>query len=526
MRLFLFLFLIVYFSSCNEYRINESLKIFRYNESSNISSLDPAFSKDQASVWVTSQIFNGLVQLDKDLNIIPCISKKWHISEDGLEYLFNLRSDIFFHDHPLFKEGKGRRVIASDFEYSFNRIIDSKTLSPGAWVFSNVKEFSAINDSIFKIKLINPFPAFLGLLSMQYCSVVPKEIVENVNFNLEPIGTGPFFLKIWQDQVKLVLRKNTNYFEYQDNRQLPFLDAVSITFIKDKQSAFLRFLQGKLDFVSGIDASYKDELLTKKGNLRKKYSDKITMQTQPYLNTEYLGFLMDDTASIFHDINIRKSINYGFDRVKMIKYLRNNIGTPALQGFIPDGFSFKNTSNGYFYDPEKSKYYLMKSKYFKDGNKIPITISTTSSYLDLCEFIQHQLSQIGFDVTIDVNPPSTHRQMVAVSNLGFFRGSWIADYPDAENYLSLFYSKNHSPKGPNYTHFSNHLFDSLYVASLSEINDSNRQLMYVKMDQIIIDESAIVPLYYDQVLRFSHKDVLNFYSNPMNSLVLKTVDKL
>jgi ABC-type transport system substrate-binding protein len=145
--------------------------------------------------------------------------------------------------------------------------------------------------------------------------------------------------------------------------------------------------------------------------------------------------------------------------------------------------------------------------------------------LDLCEYIQNELAKLGLEISIDVNPPSTHRQMVATSKLSFFRGSWIADYPDAENYLSLFYSKNFSPNGPNYTHFNNLTFDSLYDISLSEVNDSIRYQYYNLMDQIIIDNAQIVPLYYDNVLRFTQKNINGLASNSINMLNLKYVDK-
>ena len=125
---------------------------------------------------------------------------------------------------------------------------------------------------------------------MQYCSVVPREIVESTDFHSNPIGTGPFKFQLWQKGEKLIFRKNQNYFEYQNEKRLPFLDGVSITFLRDKQAAFLQFVLGNLDFLSGIDASYKDEILSKEGELNSKYEKKIKLFTQNYLNTEYLGF--------------------------------------------------------------------------------------------------------------------------------------------------------------------------------------------------------------------------------------------
>ena len=524
---YLLLVFIVFFISCSETKDISHLQIFKYNEISVINSLDPAFAKDLASVWATSQLFNGLVQLDSNLIVQPSIAKSWTISSDKLEYEFLLKDNVFFHNSEKSNLDFGRKVSAYDFEYSFSRLLDDNIASPGRWVMSNVKGFNAVNDSVFLIKLKSPFPGFLGLLTMQYCSVVPKEIVEATDFHSNPIGTGPFKFQLWQKGEKLIFRKNTNYFESHDGEKLPFLDGISISFLRDKQAAFLQFILGNLDFLSGIDASYKDEILTKDGSLNEKYINKINLSKQNYLNTEYLGFYSKDTLSPTKNLKIRQAINYGFDRQKMLKFLRNNIGSPAVNGFIPKGMpSFSENVIGFNYDKEKSKQLISEVKEMNNGILDPVVLSTNASYLDLCEYIQNELGKNGLEIEINVNPPSTHRQMVATSKLSFFRASWIADYPDGENYLSLFYSKNHSPNGPNYTHFNNKDFDRLYELSLSETIDSTRFNFYNQMDRIIIENAQIVPLYYDNVLRFTQKNIKDLSNYPNNMLNLKRVKKL
>ena len=207
----------------------------------------------------------------------------------------------------------------------------------------------------------------------------------------------------------------------------------------------------------------------------------------------------------------------------MMKYLRNNIGDPAVHGFIPKGLpSFSENIMGYHYNPDKTRQLLVEAGYpYGEGLQV-IKLTTTNDYLDLCEYIQQQLSEFGIKIEIDINTGATYRELVANSKLEFFRGSWIADYPDAENYLALFYSKNHSPNGPNYTQFSNINYDQLYEKSMLEVVDSLRFKIYNKMDQIIIDEAVVVPLYYDEVIRFVNNDIFGFESNPMNLLNLKT----
>lgn len=535
------IFLLLLISACgNRPEELEGKTVFRYNESAGITSLDPAFARNQANIWAVNQLFNGLVQLDSNLLVQPCIAKSWEVSEDGMIYTFTLRNDVYFHDNVCFAEGKGRKVTSEDVVYSLQRLTDPTIASPGAWALSSVSEnagkpdISAPNDSIVVIKMKYPFPPFPGLLGMQYCSVVPREAVEyyGENFRNSPVGTGPFYFKMWKEGVKLVLLRNDNYFEYNGADRLPYLDAVAVSFIIDKQTAFLEFVKGNLDFISGLDASYKDELLTASGMLNPKYNEKIKMHSQPYLNTEYLGFIYDSlnpliNTSALKDVNVRKAINMGFDRKKMIRYLRNNIGEPGTKGMIPAGMPGYNhyKNYGYDYNPSEARRLLAKAG-FPDGKGIgPVVLSTNASYLDICQFIQSELSKIGIELKIDVSPPATLKENIAQSRIPFFRGSWIADYPDAENYLSLFYSGNFTPQGPNYTLYNNPAFDRLFLEASSITHDSLRFEAYTRLDSIIMQDAPVVVLFYDRVLRFTRSGISGLGSNPMNLLVLKHVNK-
>jgi len=502
--------------------------VFRYNEHKNIGSLDPAFSKDLADIWATHQLFNGLVQMDNELNVKPCIAKSWKVTDSAKVYTFTLRDDVLFHEHKLFGENGTRKVTANDFEYSFSRLKDPSIASPGSWVLKKVEAFSAVNDSTFQIQLKQPFPAFLGLLTMKYCSVVPKEIVDHygTDFRAHPIGTGPFKFKRWEENIKLVFRKNKNYFEKDENgEKLPYLEAVSVTFLPDKQSEFLQFAQDNIDFVSGLDASYKDEILTSDGELKALYEDDVNMIRGPYLNTEYLAFFVPTDVRPLQSATIRQAINLGFDRSKMITFLRNGIGTPAYGGFIPKGLPGYNAEIGYAYNPEKAKVLVEKFKEETGIENPEVTLTTTSNYLSFCEYIQREIQKIGITVNVDVIPASSLKDAKANGQLDFFRASWIADYPDAENYLSLYYSNNFAPDGPNYTHFNNEAYDNLYEASYLETDPDKRKSLYTKMDSLVMASAPIVPLFYDEVVRFTRKSISGLGINATNLLELKSVRK-
>ena len=511
-------------SSCEKDSDIEN-NIFKYNEYSNISSLDPAFSSTLRNIWPVNQIFNGLVQLDKNLEIKGDIASSWTISEDKRTYTFKIRQDVYFHNSELFGKNLTRIVNAKDFEYSFNRLIDNKIASPGYWVFNNVKDFKALNDSIFQIELKKEFDPFLGILSMKYCSVVPHEIVTVLGdkFSKKPIGTGPFKFKKWDENVKLVLSKNKNYFEHDSlGQKLPYLDGIAISFIPDKKSEFMELLSGRLDMVSSPENSIIDQIFDYKGDLNPRFSSNYNLLKSPYLNTEYIGFNIQN--KIKKDTLLRYAINSGIDRKKMMQYLRKNIGYPAESGIVPNGLNNSFYLPRYNYDPDLSKKLISIYKSNNDIDEINITIVSDSQYLDILEFIQSELQKIGVQVQIEITPPSILRQGKATGKFDAFRASWIADYPHVENYFSLFYSKNHTPKGPNYTFFSDRNFDELY-----ELIGNKKSISYEKisndLENIIRRYSPIIPLYYDMSVRIVPKNISGLEANAINQLNLKRVVK-
>ncbi|MGB5417910.1 ABC transporter substrate-binding protein, partial [Algibacter sp.] len=502
--------------------------VFRYNEYANINTLDPAFSRTLQDNSVCNQLYNGLVQLDSELNILPSIAKNWTVSEDGKTYTFILRNDVYFHKHELFGKDSTRTVVADDFTYSLNRLRDEKIAAPGSWVLNKVDDFRAVNDSVFEITLTQPFPAFIGLLSMKYCSVIPKEVADfyGTDFRANPIGTGPFKFKRWEENIKLVFRRNNHYFEKdKTGKQLPYLKAVALTFLPDKQSEFLQFAQGNIDYLQSLDASYKDELLTADGKLRAKYAETVDMIRGPFLNTEYLGFYLDSETPEIQSLLIRQAVNYGFDRKKMMIYLRNGIGNPANGGFIPIGLPGHDETIGFSYQPEKAKQLVEQFKKESGITNPEITLVTSSNYLSFCEFIQRELEKTGLKINVDVMPEATLRSARSNGKVDMFRSSWVADYLDAENYLSIFYSKNFAPDGSNYFHFKNKIVDSLYNKSFNITDIENRKHLYTTIDSLAMANAIMVPLFYDEVVRFTQKNVKGLGTNPINLLDLRYVRK-
>ncbi len=530
------LFLLSLFSCGGDKSKNDTRTVFRYNELAGVTSLDPAAARTFEHIWVVNQLFNGLVQMNDALQIEPCIAKSWTISEDGKTYTFSLRGDVFFHGDEAFAGNAARKVTAKDFVYSFSRLYDPK-VSSAMSLLENVDKsrgFEAPNDTTFIINLKESFSPFLGILTMKYFSVVPKEVVEKYgeDFRKHPVGTGPFKFKLWEEGTQLVMLKNENYFETDEGNKLPYLDAVSVSFIKDKETGFMQFMKGDIDMISGLDAFTPGEVLDDRGKLKPFYSDKFNLQTQPYLKTDYLGFLIDDKQPSVKNNPIlkraiRRAINYAIDREKLIKHFRNNLGIPATSGFIPGGLPSFNPQvvKGYTYNPEKARDLLREAGCAGGKNLPEITLYTTETYLEMFEFIQSQLADVNIKIKIEVEKASVLTPAVANNEIPFFRKSWIGDYPDEENFMSLFYSKNFSPNGFNYTHYTNPVFDKMYEQARVSLNDSIKRSLYQKMDQMLMDDAPIVPLYYDEVVRLVSKKTEGLTTNPMNLLNLKKVRK-
>jgi peptide/nickel transport system substrate-binding protein len=506
----------------------DSQKVFRLNVHENINTLDPAYARDIRSIWAMNQIFNGLVRLDHKLAIQPDIATHWEISEDAKTYVFYLRDDAYFHESEIFGDQQTRTVTASDFVYSFDRIRDKTIASPGLWTLESVKSYEAIDDHTLQIELTNPFSPFLGILSMKYLSVLPKELGDDPQstIGVQPIGTGPFYVKAWMQNLKMVLRKHPLYFETDENGdRLPHLESVAITFVPDKQSEFLLFVQGKLDMINSLDSSYKDELLDKKGQLQAKYVDKVKLLRSPYLNTEYIGIYLDAELPEIQSLALRKALNYGLDRNEMIRFLKNNIGRPANKGFIPDGLNDDLNVKGYAYEPEKAKE-LVEQFRNDTGIQTPtLTLATDANYVDLCTYLQNVYQQIGITIKIEVMPQAALREAKSNGKLELFRASWVADYPDPENYLLSYQSDNFSPNGPNYTHFNSNAFDHGYKAVAEELDTDRRNALISRLDQQLVDQAPFILLYYDEVLRFVHPNVEGMIPNPVNMLDLRRVRK-
>ncbi len=527
MRTFQVILLGVLLNGCKSSRENLDKTVFYYNESGSVKSLDPAFSNDLESMWIINQLFDGLVGLDSNLIPQPLIARSWDISNDQKTYQFHLRNNVWFHNYA----GNQRRVMASDFVFSFERIINSELASPGKWIFDaciKAQPFVAINDSTLEIKLEKPQGSFLQLLSTVFANVVLPEAVSASaeNFRTQPIGSGPFEFKYWEPDVAMVLHRNDEYWmRDSEGQSLPYLDAVKIDFVKDVYAEFQGLKSGQYDFMSGLDANFIDELLSPDGQLLGN-QEQLNMFKMPFIKTDYIGFLLDENRhEITQDRDFRKLIYYTTPREEICQ-LRNNLILPANQGFVPptllgkDHFHKNQNSNKNTVDS------LMLVLHQRWGNPLPsVSLTITPEYTDIFEMMQKHWFKLGINIQIQVLQSSTFKDAVAKGKVTMFRKNWLADYADAENFLQIFRRELWSPAGANYTHYFNPQFEKLYNQSSELTNLEERHRYQNDMEEIVLQDYPVIPLYYDQVVHFVNKRIKNWRINGINQIDLTKVKK-
>lgn len=526
--------------------IGEGNKVFRYNQTGGLTSLDPAFARNRANIWATSQMYNGLFHLNENLDAEPELVTHWDLDTlTRTVYTFYLEQGVRFHDNECFEGGRGRSMNAKDFVYSFNRVLKTGT---GRWIFEDkvlrdpttgdISDtcFVAVNDSTLRVYLNEPSPIFLQILAMPYAYVVPQEAVEKYkeDFRSNPVGTGPFMLKKWEERNSLLMVKNPSYWKKDENHNpLPYLDAVQVSFIDDKNQEFLTFSDGKLEFVTSITANSRDQILNKDGSIKEKFAGQFQIDKVPYLNTEYIGFHLegkDEKDNPFLNPDLRRALSYAINREGLVSFLRNSLGTPGNLGIVPEALpSFDKDGlivQGYKYDEKKAQEALKKAGY-PNGEGLPqLTLYTYPSDKEIAEYLQQQWEAIGVTVKIEQNQFSTHQDMVDNGKVQFFRASWLGDYPDAENYLKMFYgdSTNFAPRGINKTHYQNEEFDLLFDIAHEQDNLFDRYDTYKKMDSLMMTEAPVIVLYYDEIIQLKQNYITGFTANAMNDLMLERVD--
>ena len=519
----------LFWASCYTNESPAHSALFTYNASDGVRSLDPGKATDLESMWVVDQLCEGLLELDAALHIQPALAEAWTVSDDGLTYAFRLRSGASFHNGAL--------VTAADVKASFTRLRDADEALPGRGVLSDLLPdgIEGLRKDSLQLHLSRPHPGFPGLLATPQASV-PFQGGYGANPDTEDMGSGPFELKGWIPETAMVLHRNPEYW-MRDSAgvALPYLDGVRIEFNREPGAEFLGFRQGRYDFVSALDPEWASALRQEDGTWKPEWEGKFNVHQVPYLKTDYIGFLVDTLALESEGFaalgpEVRRAMSMLLDRESLVRELRAGEALPA-QGFVPPGMPGfdhwqRSLSPDLRWRPETADSILAAMGI---GVAPPLrrleagTLGTKPDMADLAGALQHIWAGHGIDVAVDIAPSSIDAERVARSQVPMFRKSWLADYPDAENFLSLFMPDRWCPNGPNYTHYANAEVTGLLVRAAAMVPGQEREALLRRAEATVMQDMPVIPLWHDQVMHLVSAQWDGWQVSPTNRLDLRRV---
>jgi len=451
--------------------------------------LDPAFFTDIYAVSVAQQVFDGLVEFDANLNVVPSIAKSWQASYDGLVWTFHLRQGVKFHH--------GREVSADDFVYTFTRLLHPRTASPRAWLFERVqgaKEFlagtaerveglQALDTYTLQITLSQPYAPFISILGMVQAQVVPREEVERIGsaFGRQPVGTGAFRFVNWVAGEEITLEANEEYFEGR-----PFLDRIHYRIITDRQRALAEFEQGSLE----------DTVLLSHQPTPLRSDPRFKFFRKPQLATLFLWLETRDGPLSNH--KVRQAINYAINLEAINTTIRQNRYVQA-RGILPLGMPGYNPDlGGYSYNLARARQLLVEAGH-PEGKDLPTlelwTSVTSATALQEHETIKRDLEQLGLKVELFTAESWQHYTTAVLGKRpgAMCRYVWYADFPDPDNFLFTLF---HSQSPDNYANYSNPTVDRLLEQARSEGDYLKRIELYRQTEAQIMADAPIVNLVY------------------------------
>lgn len=478
-------------------------------QESDASTLDPAKSYDTTSISYVRLIYRGLLEYDADAVLQPEVAQSFSIAPDGKTYAFKLRPDVKFTD--------GHRVVADDFRFAIERVLNPKTASDGQSFFQNIvgakawieslksarplahpKGIEVPDDDTLIFRLEKPDATFLNSLALPFAYAVRRQYVADLDkrgldLSENPLGCGPFTLKEWVHDGWLSLEKNPNYFR----PQLPKSERIEVQFGISSALQDMLYEQGSLDVLSISDAYAPDFL-----RLTQTLPWKNQVLSAPMMDVRYMA--MNNEIAPFDDARVRRALNYGINRARIASFLTGRV--TLAHGALPPGMPAYNPDlKGYDYDPKKARALLQEVGY-KDNPSAPIPLLYSTNepwYGKAAQSIQADLKAIGMTVSI---APLRYGDLKAKAGMRGAAGSrlalmgWLQDFPDPANFLDpLFNSRSISKTASlNRSFYSNSKVDALLNRGLTMPPGPARLQTYRDAETLVVADAPIVFLHHSQ----------------------------
>ncbi len=478
--------------------------------------LDPALAAEMTSHEYIVQLYGGLVRFDEEMETVPDIAASWDISEDHTVYTFNLRDDVFFHN------GKG--VTAHDVKYSWERACTPATGSPVAQTYlgdiAGAAEMLAgkagslggvlvLDDYKLQVTIDAPKSYFLSKLTYPTTFVVDEESVKKgADWWYSPNGTGPFKLSSWVSGNSLVLERNARY-----HGQVASLEKVEYGLWSGVP--MIMYETGEID-VAGVSVNYIDRVNDPAGPFWGQ------LQVTPELSFSYLGF--NAAAEPFDDVHVRRAFTMALDKERIIDVTYRNLVENA-RGILPPGLpGYNEEVKGLSYNPEGALEELALSRYGSAEALPDITLTTSGYGGNISGFLSAAVimwrENLGVEVSIRVLEPQFYLYNLKAEKDQMYELAWIADYPHPQNFLDVLFR---SGGENNFGEYSNARVDELLDAGARAPDEETGYALYHQVEQILVDEAAVLPLWFGQNYTLVKNHVKGYKLNAMGLPVYNTV---
>lgn len=524
------------------------------------SSLDPALSSSIYSSHAVMLVYEALLDVDyyaRPYRLIPRLAREIPTcSADKRTYTIHLDPRARFHPDPCFGldqngKPKGRPVTAQDVVFSLKRLADSKVSSPGSWLVEQsiagltlfqeasksnkptdytipVEGLKAIDDLTVQITLIRPMYQFLWYLSMPYMAIVPHEAVEYYGneFGIHAVGSGPYRLTEWRRNHQIVYTRAPDWIGWKEgpaaidpsSKLVPF-DKIVYRVMDDVSTQWLCFLAGEIDFLGEISQDNWDVIIDGAGGLSADLKKKgFTLHSIPALEVAYIGINMEDPV-LGKNKALRQALNCAFDRDAYIRFLNHRI--TACNGPVPPGAVGRlEEPFPYATDLEKARNLLKEAGYPggidpKTGRRLELTLDigrTSQEMRETSELIASFYAKVGISLIPSYHNWPTFLRRIAKHQSQMFRIGWVGDYPDAENFLQLFYSKNLAP-GPNRSNYSSPAFDKIYNTACRESNEVKRNELWQQGQRIIQEDCPWIFVHFRKAYSICGPGMKNYVAS-------------
>ncbi len=537
------LFATILFYSCNDKQEVEEVrseksggeliqsKIISYPKT-----FDPRKIEMDTEMATYTAVYQSLVKINPNsLEVEPAIAKSWEVKDNCKSYIFTIRDDVFFHDHAIFENGKGRKLTVEDVKFCFDRIADTIKPNPaydlikdklvgmksyheqlllGNNVVNEVSGVKIIGKDKIKIDLVKPYCSFIEFISRINFAIYPKEVIQNGTFNDNLlVGTGPFMFDD-VDSSKLTFKRNSNYYiKDAKGYTLPYLDKVSFLY-GSKVNGFSKklnfFKANKIDIIDKVKGRHIDALMDSLS------PDEYNYEAIEIFATRMLAFKQDST-SICRNKKLRKAIAKALDRELIVDSMINGENWYADYGMNISYCFYKDSIVSEEYDLNKARQYLTQSGYTKTDTLSFLLMNRDKLGLGLVNLLRKNL---GLTIHVDtINDVSLFYENIYKGNYDLVINAWLLDFLSPESSLMAFYGKKSKTEEDyntkNFMRFSNQKFDQYFEKALNEEDEVNRNKFFYEAEKIVMDEAACVPLYYFEYSSVISSRVKDYYLNSL-----------